>query len=51
MFYIFERLGHMHENNFFFYILFGNISEKSSILILDLYLYTIKIQTSINQNW
>jgi hypothetical protein len=39
-FYIFERLGPMHENKtFFFHILFSNISEKIEYLILDLYFY------------
>jgi len=42
-FFIFERLGRMHENKTFF--LFG---RKRGILIPDLYLYSIKIQTGID---
>ena len=36
----------MHENKAFFF----NISEKTGYLIPYLYLYSIKIQTNINQN-
>jgi hypothetical protein len=44
--YIFERLGRIHENKtIFFFIL-----TKPGILIPDLYLYSIKIQTNIDQN-
>jgi hypothetical protein len=42
-FFGFERLGRMHENKTFFL-------RKPGILILDLYLYSIKIQTNIDQN-
>ena len=42
-FFCFERLGHMHENKTFFL-------RKLGILIPDLYLYSIKIQTNIDQN-
>jgi len=42
-FFIFERLGRMHENKTFFL-------PKPGILILDLYFYSIKIQTDIDQN-
>jgi len=53
-FFIFERLGRMHENKIFFlfmFIIYFLMSwQKPSILILDLYLYNIKIQTSIDQN-
>jgi hypothetical protein len=43
-FFILERLGRMHENNIFFW-------RKPGILIPDLYLYGIKIQTSIKKFW
>jgi hypothetical protein len=52
-FYIFERLGRMHENKIFFFvfpnIVFATFQRKSGILILDLYFYIIKIQTNINK--
>ena len=53
--YIFERLGCMHENKniffvFFLYNFFATFWRKPGILIPDLYLYSIKIQTNINQN-
>jgi hypothetical protein len=45
-FLFFKRLGRLHENkNIFFYVL-----TKLGILIPDLYLYNIKIQTNIDQN-
>jgi len=47
---IFERLGRMHKNKIFFYFLFFLFQQKPGILIPDLYLYNIKIQTNINQN-
>ena len=41
----------MHENkNIFYYYYFLISWQKPSILIPDLYLYNIKIQTDINQN-
>jgi hypothetical protein len=42
----------MHENKIFFlfYNFFVMFRRKSGILILDLYLYGIKIQTNIKQN-
>ena len=49
-FLIFERLGRMHKNKIFFYFLFFLFQQKPGILIPDLYLYNIKIQTNINQN-
>jgi hypothetical protein len=47
-FLIFERLGRMYKNKIFFY--FFLFQQKPGILIPDLYLYSIKIQTNINQN-
>ena len=52
---IIERLGRMHENKtfyFFIFLFFYFLMSwwKPSILILDLYLYNIKIQTGIDQN-
>jgi len=44
--YILERLGRMHENKTFFF----ETWQKPGILISDLYLYSIKIQTDIDQN-
>jgi len=44
----FERLDYMHENKTFFLNFFR---RKPGILIPDLYLYNIKIQTDIKQNW
>jgi len=41
-----ERLGRMHENKTFFL----KTWQKPGILISDLYLYSIKIQTDIDQN-
>jgi hypothetical protein len=35
----------------FFHIFFEKFQRKPGILILDLYLYSIKIQTNINQKW
>jgi hypothetical protein len=51
--YIFERLDRMHEDkkDFFVVLYFFLFWRKPSILILDLYLYSIKIQNNINQNW
>jgi hypothetical protein len=48
-----KRLGHMHENktSFFIYIIFATFWRKLGILIPKLYLYSIKIQTNMNQNW
>jgi len=43
MIFSFERLGRVHENKFFFF-------ENRVFLILDLYLYDIKIRTNISQN-
>jgi len=53
--FIFERLGCMHENKTFYFIFifsffFLFFLRKHGILILDLYLYSIKIQTNIDQN-
>jgi hypothetical protein len=49
--YILERLGRMHENKTFFVIMyFLMFWRKTGILIPDLYLYSIKIQTDIDQN-
>jgi len=36
---------------FVFYIFFATFQRKSGILILDLYLYSVKMQTNIKQNW
>jgi hypothetical protein len=50
---IFEKLGLMQEKKtsfFFFCNFFATFRRKPGILILDLYLYIIKIQTNINQN-
>jgi len=47
--FIFERLGRMHENKTFF-LFFLMSWRKLGILILDLYLYNIKIQIGIDQN-
>jgi len=44
--YIFERLGRMHENKKNIFLFW----RKPGILIPDLYLYSIKIQTDIDQN-
>jgi hypothetical protein len=54
-FYIFKRLDHMHENKTFFllfsiYIYIATFQRKLSILIQNLYFYSINIQTNINQN-
>jgi hypothetical protein len=51
----FERIGRMHKNKIFFvffhiYIYIATFQRKSGILIPDLYFYSIKIQTNINQN-
>ena len=49
-----ERLGCMHKNKIFYFILFFYYSfsflMKTRYLILDLYLYSIKIQINIDQN-
>jgi hypothetical protein len=45
---IFERLGRMHENKK--KNIFLMFRQKPGILIWDLYLYSIKIQTIIKQN-
>jgi len=48
--YIFlERLGRMHEKKYFI-LFFLFFLMKIRYLIQDLYLYSIKIQTNINQN-
>jgi hypothetical protein len=39
----------MHENNFFCFIIFTIFQQKSGILILNLYLYSIQIQSSIRE--
>ena len=50
-FFIFKRLGRMQENKIFFYnFSFSTFWRKPSILVSDLYLYGIKIQTNIKQN-
>jgi hypothetical protein len=47
----FFRLGRMHENKIFFLIfIFSTFQRKPGVLIPDLYLYGIKIQTNIVQN-
>jgi len=48
--FFFERLGHMHENKNIFLLNFSMFWWKLGILILDLYFYDIKIQTTIKQN-
>jgi len=48
MIFFFEILGRMHENNFFFN--FSMFWRKLGILIPDLYLYSIKIQTNTKKN-
>ena len=53
IFFIFERFGRMHENKTFYFILFFIfyfVLMKIRYLITDLYLYSIKIQTNIDQN-
>jgi hypothetical protein len=46
-----ERLGRMHENKTFLtYFIFFMSWRKPGILIPDLYSYSIKIRTSIDQN-
>jgi len=51
-FLFFERLGRMYENKIFFiFFIFLMSWWKSSILILDLYLYNIKIKTNIDKKW
>jgi len=47
-----ERLGRMHENKTFlkYFIYFFMSWRKPGIWIPDLYLYSIKIQTDIDQN-
>jgi hypothetical protein len=47
IFIIFERLGRMHENKKYIFLMFW---RKPGILISDLYLYSIKIQTNTKQN-
>jgi hypothetical protein len=44
---IFERLGRMHENKKYIFLMFW---RKPGILIPNLYLYSIKIQTNTKQN-
>jgi len=44
-FFVFERLGRMHENKTFNFIFF--VWMKTKYLKLDLYFYSIKIQTNI----
>ena len=52
-FFFFERLCRMQENKTFFFdfflcnLFFGTFKRKSGILIPDLYLYSIDIQTNI----
>jgi hypothetical protein len=52
-FFFFERLCRMQENKTFFFVFFlcnlffGTFKRKSGILIPDLYLYSIDIQTNI----
>ena len=52
-FFIFKKLCCMHENKIYFFVLyfFATFQWKSSILIPNLYLYDIKIQFHIKQNW
>ena len=45
-----ERFGRMHKNKIFFIIIFLMSWWKLDILMPDLYLYNIKIQTDIDQN-
>ena len=47
-FFVFERFGRMHENKTFYFMFF--VWMKIKYLKPDLYLYSIKIQTDINQN-
>ena len=47
-FFVFERFGRMHENKTFYFMFF--VWMKIKYLKPDLYLYSIKIQTNINQN-
>jgi hypothetical protein len=49
-FFNFERLGRMHENKNIFLFNFSMFWWKLCILIPDLYLYGMKIQTNIKQN-
>jgi len=42
-----ERFGRMHKNSFLFFSIFW---RKPGISIPDLYLYSIKIQSNIDQN-
>jgi len=49
VFFIFEILGRMHKNKIFFNIFFAMFWRKPSILILNLYLYGIKIQINIKK--
>jgi hypothetical protein len=55
IFLIFEIFGRMHEkqNHFLFFHknFFAMFWRKPDVLILDLYPYSIKIQTSIKQFW
>jgi len=44
--FIFERLGRIHKNKTFFLM----FRRRPDILITNLYLYSIKIQTNIDQN-
>jgi len=46
--YFLERLGRMHENKIFYFIYLFFL--KTRYLIPNLYLYSIKIQTNIDQN-
>ena len=48
-FFIFERLGRMHVNKTFYFIFIFLFLQKPGILILDLYFYSIKIQTNISK--
>ena len=50
-FYIFERIGRTHENKTFYYFILKTCFDKNQVILIpDLYLYNIKIQTNIDQN-
>jgi len=49
LFIFWERLGRMHENKIYIYIFFF-FWRRPGILLSDLYLYNIKIQTNIDQS-
>jgi hypothetical protein len=46
--FIFERLGRMHENKIFYFIYLFMFCWKPGILTPNLYLYSIKIQTDVD---